>query len=1065
MKMATKPFKGSNIYLSRNLVQPELFDSIHDALKLNGATVYQCCDPSRSGLNDYHIISSPLHEKFEHLKTKGCKLLGPECVLSCAKENRSLPTQKGFTCCLAMDGVKVLASGFDKEEKVKIEELVTAMGGAVLNKASMEVSFVVVKNVLAAKYRWALTVLKKPIVTISWIYQCWKEHRVVPQEMYRVLPFSGLTICVTRVKADLRKEMENLILNNGGKYSADLTKKCTHLVSDAPEGDKYKVAKKWGHVHLVTRRWIDQSIGRKACLDEGSYPVQVSSTSSAGVGKGGMVGGQMGEHSQDKGYTYSESFQSSIISELEITMPQDMSSTFSDSTIFTKDNDSEVPNLQPGDETEFSGLVADDSQTEDNDFYLSDCRILFVGFQASELRKLVNLVRKGGGSRCMSFSEEKLTHIVVGAPSENEKKEIRYHVALGMIYAVKAVWLEDCDREKKEVPVSQKHLPDLLPPKAVSGTFGINRGKSPLDASVLPSCQMKTDMTFDTGLSSENDREKTFPTNLEVCNRQEQVAQSGRQDNLTLNDEFINQNKVHPSANTTTGQESKISNIFKGLQFRFSSSFPEDRRAEIVDWVHQGGGVIVDGYSKQTVQFTIAPHGLLHKSSDVSQTTIVSTHWIRFCLEAGCMPDIGSHIIYSPLPCRVPFPGFESFRFCVSQYEVKDRLLLKNLCVVLGAKFTEKLTKRVTHLFCKFSNGPKYDAACNWGKQPVTSEWITECIRQDKIVPLDPFRPKSVTAQDQDAGLCTISQYPTQAARMMSEDAPSQFQSQTQGLKKVSVARKTNSSKRARNTEGDNYTELLPAKLNEAPTVKVNTGEVSYGVPIYGSASKMSIEPGTSELISQCMRQDPLIPVGSFRQEDAGIPKEGQCPTPTEAAQVVSREVPSQFPTHSRVPENLSSNGGYKIPAKRARLTDNGNLKDTLPAEVQIVEAQSSSADAGEVPDVASAIEDLLAQSNKMQDMSTPGMNGSDQNIFSSDCSMLAPHHVDSSSVFGISNHWINRPVKQHDLGNATVPEVKQGPYDGFSETQTESQVVMYEDDLSGRQRIIERVQTRSSLT
>ncbi|KAL5720735.1 hypothetical protein ACHQM5_013375 [Ranunculus cassubicifolius] len=110
---------------------------------------------------------------------------------------------------------------------VKIEELVTAMGGVVLNKASMEVSFVVVKNVLAAKYRWALTVLKKPIVTISWIYQFWKEHRVVPQEMYRVLPFSGLTICVTRVKADLRKEMEKLILNNGGKYSADLTKKCT----------------------------------------------------------------------------------------------------------------------------------------------------------------------------------------------------------------------------------------------------------------------------------------------------------------------------------------------------------------------------------------------------------------------------------------------------------------------------------------------------------------------------------------------------------------------------------------------------------------------------------------------------------------------------------------------------------------------------------------------------------------------------------------------------------------------------------------------------------------------
>ena len=43
--------------------------------------------------------------------------VGPQCVFSCAKEHRALPKQ-GFTCCLAMDGVKVLASGFEADEKV-----------------------------------------------------------------------------------------------------------------------------------------------------------------------------------------------------------------------------------------------------------------------------------------------------------------------------------------------------------------------------------------------------------------------------------------------------------------------------------------------------------------------------------------------------------------------------------------------------------------------------------------------------------------------------------------------------------------------------------------------------------------------------------------------------------------------------------------------------------------------------------------------------------------------------------------------------------------------------------
>lgn len=49
--------------------------------------------------------------------------------------------------------------------------------------------------------QWALNISKKPIVTIGWLQQCWIEHRVVPQEAYRVLPFSGLNISVSRIPA------------------------------------------------------------------------------------------------------------------------------------------------------------------------------------------------------------------------------------------------------------------------------------------------------------------------------------------------------------------------------------------------------------------------------------------------------------------------------------------------------------------------------------------------------------------------------------------------------------------------------------------------------------------------------------------------------------------------------------------------------------------------------------------------------------------------------------------------------------------------------------------------
>lgn len=54
---------------------------------------------------------------------------------------------------------------------------------------------------------------------------------------------------------------------------------------------------------------------------------------------------------------------------------------------------------------------------------------------------------------------------------------------------------------------------------------------------------------------------------------------------------------------------------------------------------------------------------------------------------------------------------------------------------------------------------------------------------QNKIVPLDRFSPKEISAQDQEAGLFTMSQFSTQAVRMISGDNPSQFPSQSEDIR------------------------------------------------------------------------------------------------------------------------------------------------------------------------------------------------------------------------------------------------------------------------------------------
>jgi len=34
----------------------------------------------------------------------------------------------------------------------------------------------------------------------------------------------------------------------------------------APVGDKYGVAQRWGHIHIVNRKWVDQSIAKRGML-------------------------------------------------------------------------------------------------------------------------------------------------------------------------------------------------------------------------------------------------------------------------------------------------------------------------------------------------------------------------------------------------------------------------------------------------------------------------------------------------------------------------------------------------------------------------------------------------------------------------------------------------------------------------------------------------------------------------------------------------------------------------------------------------------------------------------
>ena len=47
--------------------------------------------------------------------------------------------------------------------------------------------------------KFSVSNLRRPILKLDWLFQCWREHRLVPHEPFRLLPFTGLVICATNV--------------------------------------------------------------------------------------------------------------------------------------------------------------------------------------------------------------------------------------------------------------------------------------------------------------------------------------------------------------------------------------------------------------------------------------------------------------------------------------------------------------------------------------------------------------------------------------------------------------------------------------------------------------------------------------------------------------------------------------------------------------------------------------------------------------------------------------------------------------------------------------------------
>lgn len=201
----------------------------------------------------------------------------------------------GFDPSVPFKGVIVCCTNIPPDQRTDIAQKVAELGGLHKYDLTPDVTHLVVGEYDTPKYRHVarerVDIKAMDAAWINAVNELWKNdeefdfvalensHQLKALETSGVEPSSqeetspaargSLLICLTGF-GDTRDQIAEMIMQNGGRYTGDLTRRCSHLIVSKPEGKKFTAAKSWG-VHTVTLDWLQQTVARGMILEETKF--------------------------------------------------------------------------------------------------------------------------------------------------------------------------------------------------------------------------------------------------------------------------------------------------------------------------------------------------------------------------------------------------------------------------------------------------------------------------------------------------------------------------------------------------------------------------------------------------------------------------------------------------------------------------------------------------------------------------------------------------------------------------------------------------------------------------
>ncbi|CAH8506619.1 unnamed protein product [Schistosoma mattheei] len=628
-------------------------------------------------------------ECYDHLRSLGVSIYGPQVILHYVRENKPLPNLPYPLFSTALLNATATVTSVTGAQRKQIFDSIQMLHGCVSRDLTDNVNVIVTAKVGSKKYLVGAS-RNLQILLPDWITEAWRLSEIqdpidmmlgIYTEKYRVPIFSQLVICVSGLSVEERKEVSDLVSKHGGKYSGVMKiGETTHLVTRQASGTKYVHAKKW-KIQIISIKWLIDSVDKGYALDEEDYRVDQVKTKSS---------------------TPTPNTQQNEISFDNI------------SAI------SYVGAASKVDETRSVCFRESAQVVQSGSSILSGCSIRFSDCKKDEVHLYSSIVRELGGKLCTELFDqvtEMLTHVVVGStPSSNgmsREKGVKY---------IKGAWLLACRDSKVRIPEDEYLIPEI------NENFQRLEDEVDVTSTNIDAADFQLiNQYFTGGLADDEFQDEAIETKEAI----QDFAKT------TIRPETADEVK-HPEVSET----SYPGGCFSNLVFSFHKELSDADVVKYTDIIKTAGGCISD--NERNVNFLVAPFFVINLPP-ISSCEFVTIGWISYCIheKSLCLQEIRKEYAFKPVLHKPGPPPLSGCVISLSGFVGNDRNLLTSYAQALGAVVQECFLRKSvasrnlaasTHLIAAKPDGRKWPAAQQWGLPAVNRLWLYKCAETWSLV-------------------------------------------------------------------------------------------------------------------------------------------------------------------------------------------------------------------------------------------------------------------------------------------------------------------------------------------